>query len=177
MSHHNHALIAELKQETANTRKILESVPEDKFGWKPHEKSMTLGRLATHIAELPGWIELILTTDGLDFATRNNKPHTAADRQELLAILEDKLAKATEALENATPEDMLATWTMRRGDHIHFTLPKSAVIRNFSYSHLFHHRGQLTVFLRLLDVPVFGIYGPSADDIAARAAQAAEATA
>ncbi len=161
----NKSLIAELQNEAANTRKMLERVPVDKNDWKPHKKSMELGRLARHVADLPSWITVTLTTDELDFAKFEYKPHMAATNEELVSILDTMVQKATETLENASEEEFNKMWTLRNGDHVILTLPKKAVLRSFALSHMYHHRGQLSVYLRLLDVPVPGMYGPSADDM------------
>ncbi len=158
------ALIAELKNEGANTRKMLERVPQDKYAWKPHEKSMTIGRLASHIAEIPVWINRTLAADEFDFATlpavRNTYENTAA----LLKVFDDKQAEAIAALENATDEILNCKFTLLRGGQVVFAMPKKVLIRNFGFNHVIHHRGQLSVCLRLLDVPVPGMYGPSADE-------------
>ncbi len=159
-----HALIAELQMESANTRKMLERVPTDKNDWKPHPKSMTLGRLASHVAEIAGWVSYTLDSDVLDFATFDYKPVSNATSEELLAIMDKNVAMAMASLEKSTDEDYDKMWTMRNGDHVHFTLPKKVVLRSFAYSHLVHHRGQLSLYLRLLDVPVPGMYGPTADE-------------
>ena len=161
---YNQALIAELKMEAASTRKMLERVPVEKNDWQPHDKSMKLGRLATHIAEVPGWVTRVMAHDELDFATAGFKSHIAASNAELLAILDDKVNSAISLLENSTDADFDKPWTMRRGETVVFTLPKKVVLRRFAYSHHYHHRGQLSVYLRMLDVPVPGMYGPSADD-------------
>jgi uncharacterized damage-inducible protein DinB len=160
----NQALIAEIRMEAANTRKILANVPLDKNDYKPHERSMTLGRLATHVAELPGWVSFTMDQDGLDFATMDYKPVIASTTEELLAILDSNVNKAVASLENSKAEDFGKMWTLRNGDHVHFSLPKAAVVRSFALSHLYHHRGQLSVYLRLLDTEVPGMYGPSKDD-------------
>ena len=160
----NQALIAELKMEAANTRKMLESVPLDKGGYKPHEKSMALSRLATHIAELPGWIAMTLTTDELDFAKMDYKPVDATTTEELVAKLDENVNKAIATLEAATNEDFGKMWTLRHGEKIHFAMPKAVVIRSMALSHLYHHRGQLSVYLRMVDSYVPGMYGPSKDD-------------
>jgi uncharacterized damage-inducible protein DinB len=159
-----HALIAELQMESANTRKMLERVPTDKNDWKPHPKSMTLGRLASHVAEIAGWVSYTLDADVLDFAKFDYKPVGNATTEELLAIMDKNVAMAMASLEKSTDEDYDKMWTMRNGDHVHFTLPKKVVLRSFAYSHLVHHRGQLSLYLRLLDVPVPGMYGPTADE-------------
>jgi uncharacterized damage-inducible protein DinB len=156
------ALINELKHEAQNTRKLLECVPEEHFAYKPHEKSTTLQRLATHIAEIPVWTARALTSE--DFDAASLKPRLAANREELLHLHEETVKEAEAALNNALEEELMDMWTLRRGEHTIFSLPKAAVIRNISSNHLYHHRGQLTVYLRLLDVLVPGTYGPSADD-------------
>lgn len=164
------ALIAELKMEMASTRKILEQVPTDKATWKPHDKSMKLGNLAVHVAELPSWIAYILTAPELDLSKMDYKPVIATSTEQLVGQLDAAVAKAMEALENSKDEDYDEMWTLRNGSHVIFTLPKKVVLRSMAYSHHYHHRGQLSVYLRLLDVPIPGMYGPSADDMAALAA-------
>jgi uncharacterized damage-inducible protein DinB len=160
----NELFIAELQQESASTRKLLERVPLDKADWKPHEKSMPLGRLATHVAEIPGWTTVTMEQDELDFATMDYKPVIAKDNHELVKMLDENLAKALKTLKDSPDERFSENWTMRTGDKIYFTLPKAAVLRSFAFNHQYHHRAQLTVYLRLLDVPLPGIYGPTADE-------------
>ena len=174
---HNQSLIAELKMEAANTRKMLERVPTDNNDWKPHDKSMKIGNLANHVAELPGWISMTIGTDELDLATMNYKPVISTSTEELLAKLDENVNKALAALESSTDADLDKMWTLRKGSHVIFSMPKKAVIRSMAYSHHYHHRGQLSVYLRLLNIPVPGMYGPSSDDIAALAEAAAAATA
>ena len=163
----NESLIAELTEEAANTRKILQLVPLDKADWKPHTMSMPLGALAVHIAEIPGWTAMTLHTDGIDFAKMDFKPRKAATTDELLNILEENVTKSIVALQNSKDDDYEKNWTMRTGDTIYFVLPKSTVIRTYSYNHLVHHRAQLGVYLRLLNIPLPGFYGPTADEMAA----------
>jgi len=158
------ALIAELKQEAVNTRKMLERVPEDKFLWKPHDKSMTIGRLASHIAEIPVWVNRTLLANEFDFATASTVRNTYENRAALLKVFDEKQADAIEALQNATDEMLDAAYSVKRGEQVMFTMPRRALLRNFAFNHLIHHRGQLSVNLRLLDVPVPGMYGPSADE-------------
>jgi len=160
----NTSFIGELKHEAGNTRKLLEKVPFDNPNWQPHEKSMVIGRLATHIAELPVWITRILSTDEFDFAAHTFKAHVAASKEELMQIFNDNLNAAVESLEKAKDEDFSKTWTLRRGDVVVAQIPRKIAIRNITLNHIIHHRGQLTVYLRLLNVPVPGIYGPSADE-------------
>lgn len=161
----NQVLIAELQQEAANTHKMLERVPAEHMNWQPHEKSMSLTRLATHIAELPGWITMTLNTNELDLGTMDYKPTLAETSDDLVATHNKSVAGAEEALNSATDEQLAAPWTLRKGDHVMFTLPKAAVIRSMVMNHMIHHRGQLSVFLRLLDVPLPGIYGPTRDEM------------
>ena len=160
----NSALIAELKMEAASSRKMLERVPTDKNDWKPHEKSMKLGRLSTHIAELPGWIGMTLTTEELDFSKMDYKPLTNPTMEELLELHDKNVAIANAALDGASDEEFDKIWTLRNGDHIILSMPKKVVLRSMAYNHMVHHRGQLSVYLRMLDVPVPGMYGPSADE-------------
>ncbi|MBX7043982.1 MAG: DinB family protein [Ignavibacteria bacterium] len=154
----------ELEQEAQSTRKMLERLPADKLTWKPHEKSMTLGRLAMHLAEIPGWVNATLLADELDFEKMDYKPVEAASSEEAVKKFDETLAAAIETLKKTDDAEMMKNWTMRSGDQVYFTMPKIAVLRGFVYSHLVHHRGQMSVYLRLLDVPVPGSYGPSADD-------------
>lgn len=157
-------LLKEMNNEAQTTRKMLERVPADKFDWQPHEKSMTVKRLATHIAELPGWVEMTLTTSELDFA---NNPYTVEDVQsteDLIAYFEKSLEKGRTELAKATDEDLEPDWTLRNGDQIYSVRPKSEVIR-MTYCQIVHHRAQLGVYLRLLNVPIPGSYGPSADEM------------
>ncbi|NDC40996.1 MAG: hypothetical protein EBZ77_05520 [Chitinophagia bacterium] len=170
----NDALIAEIQVEALSTRKMLERIPFDHADWAPHEHSMKLARLASHVAELPTWVGVTLNTAELDFGKREYKPYVAASAEELVTFFDKNVAEAVEVLKAATPEQFGETWTLRNNDHIIFSLPKAAVLRSFSLSHMYHHRGQLSVYLRLLNVPVPGMYGPSKDDqIAMMEAQAA----
>lgn len=161
----NQGLINELQLEAANTRKMLERVPADKFDWKPHEKSMTLRRLATHVAELAGWAEFVVNADELDFDQMGARPDPVTTTQELLDAHEQAVTKSVAALQAASEEQLYKVWTLRKGTHVIFQLPKVAVLRGVCYNHTYHHRGQLSVFLRLLDVKVPGMYGPSGDDV------------
>jgi uncharacterized damage-inducible protein DinB len=157
-------LLAEFKMEAANTRKILERVPDGKNDWTPHEKSMKLGRLATHIAEILGWTYITVKTDVLDFAAGDYKPNVLETTADRLKFFDEQVAKSIAILENTTDEELETDWTMRNGEAIYFTVPKKVALRTWVYSHQFHHRAQLGVYLRLLNVPVPGIYGPTADE-------------
>ena len=158
------AFIAELKHESSLTKKMLERVPLEKAGWKPHEKSMTLGRLATHIAENFRWISDIKNIDDFDFAANPFKSHTAASQEELINIFQTNLDSAINDLSQMEDEDFNKTWTVRAGEKIMYNMPKKVAIRGWAFSHHIHHRGQLSVYLRLLDIAVPGMYGPSADE-------------
>ncbi|HTL09056.1 MAG TPA: DinB family protein [Chitinophagaceae bacterium] len=156
--------LKELTAEAATTRKMLSLVPTEKFGWKPHEKSMTLQQLSTHIAELPGWITLVLNTSELDFATQPYDPVQINDTKALLDYFETTLATGKKSLEAATDKDLEVNWVMRNGKELYMDAPKSEVLR-MCFSQVIHHRAQLGVFLRLLNIPIPGSYGPSADEM------------
>lgn len=156
-------LLEEMEREAETTRKMLSRVPEDKYGWKPHEKSMTMQRLATHIAELPGWVTMALTTDELDFAKGDYKPEMITRTADLLDYFERNLASGREHLAKATLEQLEQPWTMRNGEQVYDVSPKVNIIR-IAYCQTVHHRAQLGVYLRLLDIPIPGSYGPSADE-------------
>lgn len=159
------SLTNEYTAECASTRRILQSVPMDKLSWKPHEKSMTLESLATHIAEIPEWVPMTIEQAELDFAKHPYHPKRVSTTEELLKIHDDVVAAALQSIKNTNAEVLVnETWTMRNGETVYFTMPKIAVLRSFTFNHLYHHRGQLTVYLRLLGVPVPGMYGPTADD-------------
>lgn len=158
------AFAAELKAEAATTRKLLERVPQDSFTWKPHEKSMAMGRLAGHIAELPGLVAAILTLDELDFGAGNQKAYMPESVEELLTTFDKNIDTALELLGKQPDEPLFQTWRLRNGGHILFELPRAAILRSVALNHWIHHRGQLSVYLRLLDVPLPSIYGPSADE-------------
>lgn len=156
-------LLKELENEANTTRKMLALVPDDKHDWKPHSKSMEMGRLATHIAELPGWVSMAIHSDELDFNASEYKPTILKSSQELLECLEKNLESARGALNGTNEEQLKKDWTMRSGERIFSTDPKVDVIR-MAYCQTVHHRAQLGVYLRVLDIPIPGSYGPSADD-------------
>lgn len=152
-----------MDQEAQTTRKMLGRVPDDKYDWKPHEKSMTIRQLATHIAELPSWVSMTLTTSELDFARNPYQPVVINSTAELLDYFERCLADGKAHLEKATEEQLLEKWTLREGDRIYSVSSRGEVIR-MAFSQIVHHRAQLGVFLRLLNIPIPGSYGPSADE-------------
>jgi uncharacterized damage-inducible protein DinB len=158
------ALLPEFDQEMANTRKTLERIPEDKLSWKPHEKSMTLGRLAGHVAELPGFATTTIGRDSLNLSSGEYKPLFAASRQQVLEAFDQKVVEARAAIAGASDEHLMKPWSLEYQGKTIFTLPRVAVLRGMTFNHIVHHRAQLTVYLRLNDVPVPALYGPSADE-------------
>ena len=158
------SLAAEMRQEAKTTRRLLERVPEASFGWKPHEKSMTLGRLAAHVAELPELVIPALTQPELDFASGAFKPFEPQSTAELLEKFDRNIDAAAGMLEQQPDDRMGEPWKLRSGDHVLFEMPRAMVVRFVGLNHVVHHRGQLSVYLRLLDVPLPSIYGPSADE-------------
>jgi len=156
-------LVKEMEQEAQTTRKMLARVPDDKYDWQPHEKSMTVKRLATHIAELPNWVKLAFTTTELDFAKGDYKVEDINNTDELLAYFERCYEDGMSSLKNATEADLLPSWTLRNGDQIFQVMNKYELVR-VAFCQTVHHRAQMGVYLRLLDIPIPGSYGPSADE-------------
>jgi uncharacterized damage-inducible protein DinB len=156
-------LIMELEREAQTTRKLLERVPDDKLAWKPHAKSMSLGRLAQHVATTPGFISGMARLDGYD-VEKFAEPPALESAAALVAAMEESVAQAKANLAATDDAAMMADWSFRRGGHAIMTIPRIGVYRSILFNHLYHHRGQLSVYLRLLDVPVPPIYGPSADE-------------
>lgn len=158
------ALGNELEREAAATRRMLERLPAEKFDWKPHDKSTPLGGLAVHITEMIDWLKLAVTTAELDYALAPYKPFVPKTNAELLEYFDKKVAGAIEALKNTSDEAITQTWTVRSGAHIYFVRPRIEVLRADCINHFIHHRGQLSVYLRLNDIPLPGVYGPTADE-------------
>jgi len=161
------SLLPELDHEMPGTRKTLERVPEEKLGWRPHAKSMTLGGLASHLANLPSWIAFTVGFPSLDLAPVGQPPLRQPEmtsRQALLEHFDRHVAAGRATLATASDETLLAPWTLLSGGKAYFTMPRIAVLRSFVMNHNVHHRAQLGVYLRLLDVAVPGLYGPSADE-------------
>jgi len=154
---------AELQQQAENTKRVLERIPNDKLTWKPHDKSQTIGRLGMHLAEIPGYITRAIQTEEFDFAAVPFKPVFPNSTAEIMDTFEKTLAGAVDTLEKCTDDHMAGNWTTRRGEQIISKAPRSEVIRR-ALDHVIHHRGQLTVYLRLLDVPVPKTFGPTADE-------------
>jgi uncharacterized damage-inducible protein DinB len=153
----------ELEREALTTRKMLALVPAEKFDWKPHPKSMAMMNLATHIAELPTWVSMVLNTDELDFAANEYKPTIVKDNAELMELFEKSLEDARAQLAIGKEDTLGKEWVLRMGEQILSKGSKADMIR-ISLSQIIHHRAQLGVYLRLLDIPIPGSYGPSADD-------------
>jgi uncharacterized damage-inducible protein DinB len=158
------SMLGEFDHEMSNLRKVLERVPEDKPAFAPHPKSMPMATLAGHLAELAGWLTMTLKTDELDFGAGEYKPFAPATRAELLARFDEGVASARAALAGATDDQMMSPWTLKNGATVYFTMPRVAVIRGMVLNHIIHHRAQLGVYLRMNDIPLPGMYGPSADD-------------
>ena len=154
----------DFEHELAGARRVLERVPEEHLAWKPHPKSFSLGELATHVATIPFWGTMTLQTEELDFAQPQPPNPVATSREELLARFDKNAADALAAMEAAEPAAFGQPWTLRVGEKVIFSQPRAGVMRGFVISHLIHHRAQLAVYLRLLDVPVPALYGPSADE-------------
>lgn len=159
----NQALLPEFDHEMGNTRKSLERIPEGKFDWKPHEKSSTMGQLATHLATINQWTEAIIGQDSFDVAN-SPRPPVFKSRQEILNAFDQGTAAARKAIAGATDEQLMKSWSLVNAGQTIFTLPRVAVVRSFILNHTIHHRAQLGVYLRLNDIPVPSIYGPSADE-------------
>lgn len=158
-------LLPEFDREMGQTRKLLDRVPDGQFEWRPHPTSMTLGRVAEHLAELPLWAAATMAQSGLDMTTpRPADYHPPATRAAVLAMFDTNLKSARAALVHKTDGELDAPWTLKAGGKEVFTMPKASVMRAFVLNHMIHHRGQLTVYLRMLGVPIPSIYGPSGDE-------------
>jgi len=160
------ALLPEFDHEMATTRRLLERLPEAEFAWKPHDRSMPLGQLAGHIANLPQWCTATLasTVFDLDALPVDARPQLPASRAAVLEEFDGKVAAARNQLTSTTDAEFMTPWTLKKGGQEVFTLPRISAIRSFVMNHLIHHRGQLSVYLRLKDVPLPSIYGPTADE-------------
>jgi uncharacterized damage-inducible protein DinB len=164
------AIFRELDVETATTRRVLERVPADKLTWRPHPKSMSLGELALHVAMSPSYCSAWALEDVKDFGSGGGKPPEPTSTEEILKAHDEGVAKTRETLSRLGNDGLSAPWKAVAGGNTIFEMPKAALIRTIVLNHTYHHRGQLSVYLRLLDVPVPSIYGPSADEAPFRAA-------
>jgi uncharacterized damage-inducible protein DinB len=157
--------LTELEREAAATRRTLERVPEGRNDWKPHEKSMRLGYLAALIASMPSWVEMMVKQDEVDMSRSSDyQAKELGTSHELIQLLDESVAKAREALANTTDEHLMTPWRFRFADHVISEQPRHIMLRDGVFNHLAHHRGQLTVYLRLNEVAVPALYGPSADE-------------
>lgn len=160
-------LLPEFDQEMANTRKVLERIQDDKFDWKAHPKSNTIGWNANHIADIPYWLVMVLTKPSLDIAPVDGERYPfpkLIHRQEILDLFDRNVAAAREAITAAKDEEIGQPWALLQGGKPFFTMPRAAVVRGMVLNHLMHHRAHLCVYLRLNDIPVPGMYGPSGDE-------------
>jgi uncharacterized damage-inducible protein DinB len=160
-------ILPEFDQEMASTRKVLERIPDDKFDWKAHPKSHTIGWNANHVAALPNWLTVTLTTPSLDIAPVGGQPYELpklTSRKEILDLFDQNVAAARQALLAVNDEDVGKMWSLERAGKPIFTMPRAAVVRSMVLNHLIHHRAHLCVYLRLNDIPVPGMYGPSGDE-------------
>lgn len=157
-------LFADLEDEWKLTRKVLERLPEKDFAWKPHERSMSLGQLAAHVANIVYWQDMTLSRNEIDLAKLPPDRHIPANTAELVSIFDKNVAAARAAFAKATDASLEETWTLRMGDNVFFALPRRVVFRTVCLSHLVHHRAQLLIYMRMLGVRVPSVYGPSADE-------------
>jgi uncharacterized damage-inducible protein DinB len=158
----NQGFIAEMREESGATRKMLERIPADKFDWKPHEKSMSMGQLSVLVADMFGWLSFMIDEEELDFAKGYEQPKPAST-DELIGFFDKQLESGLTSLKNADDPVFSERWTLRNGDQVYMETSKLDVVRQ-TINHMVHHRGQLSVYLRLNDIPVPPIYGPSADE-------------
>ena len=161
------SLLPEFDQEMANTRKALEKLPEDKLEWKPDPKSMTLGRLAGHVAEMPNWAAMTVSTQSLDISPGGKQifeAMVATSREQVLAAFDKNVADARKAIAGVSDQALKENWRLLANGHEILNMPRGAVLRSLAMNHMIHHRGQLTVYYRLVGVAVPGMYGPSADE-------------
>jgi uncharacterized damage-inducible protein DinB len=161
------SLLPEFDYEMTTTRKVLERVPDEKFDWKPHPRSWAMGGLSTHVANIPTWAMNAINQDSLDLAPGGvpvPPMEPTKSREQLLQTFDENVKRAREAIKGASDQSLFAPWSLLHGGKTLMTLPRIAVLRSFVMNHLIHHRGQLSVYLRLNDIPVPSIYGPSADE-------------
>lgn len=161
------SILPEFDQEMAGTRKTLERIPDDKLEWKAHPKSNTIGWVASHLADIPGWLQLTMQQESWDLHPVGGEPYRTpqlTNRQQILDSFDKNVAMAREALGSVSDADFMKNWTLLSGGQAIMTLPRIAVLRGFILNHSIHHRACLCVYLRLNDIPVPGLYGPSGDD-------------
>jgi uncharacterized damage-inducible protein DinB len=159
------ALLPEFDHEMGTTRRVLERVPEAEFAWKPHDKSFNLGQLAGHVANIPHWVDAIVQNTVFDVATaEDTRPRIPESTGWLLSQFDKNVGSARAGIAGMSDPEFLAPWTFKNNDQVIFTMPRAAALRSFIMNHLIHHRGQLTVYLRLKNVPLPPVYGPTADE-------------
>lgn len=161
------SILPEFDQEMANTRKVLERIPDDKLDWKAHPKSNSIGWNAAHLAEIPGWVQFTLNQDELDINPPGGEPYRtppANSRQQVLERFDKNVAAARNAIQATSDVDFTKQWSLLNGGQVFFTMPRLAVLRTFVLNHTIHHRAFLCSYLRLNDIPVPGLYGPSGDE-------------
>lgn len=156
--------IGDLRRELILTRRVLERLPDDEWGWKPHEKSYSLGELATHLSNLPLWLESILREDSYDLASSSIEDRIPQNREAILARFDTRCEAVRQALDELHDENLGTDYALLDGEKVVFTMPRGAALRSMGISHMIHHRAQLTVYLRLLDIPLPPVYGPTADE-------------
>jgi uncharacterized damage-inducible protein DinB len=160
-------ILPEFDQEMASTRKVLERIPDDKLGWQAHRKSHTIGWNANHVADIPNWLVMVLSQPSLDIAPVGGEPYPfpkLATTREIVDLFDKNVAAARKAITEASDEGMNSPWTLMQAGQTFFTMPRSAVVRGMVLNHLMHHRAHIIVYLRLNDIPVPGMYGPSGDE-------------
>lgn len=160
------SLLPEFDHEMGSTRRVLERIPVADLAWKPHDKSFSLGQLASHVANIPHWMDAILDNSVFDLATVGDdaRPKEPTELAPILKSFDEEVKKARLKLDTQSDSALNSTWTMKQGDHEILTMPKVSVFRSFIMNHMIHHRGQLTVYLRLRNVPLPALYGPTADE-------------
>ena len=161
------AILPEFEHEMANTKKVLERIPEDKLEWKIHEKSNTIGWVGMHLAEIPGWADMSLNQDSLDIAPPGGEPYRTpvpTSKQEILDRFDQNVDAARKAIASASDEQFMKPWSLLKGGETVFTMPRAAILRSFVLNHNVHHRAHLCVYLRVNEIPVPALYGPSADE-------------
>jgi uncharacterized damage-inducible protein DinB len=158
------SFIAEMQHEAASTLRLFEALPDNLPDFKPHEKSMTLSLLASHVAELPSWAVETMTLEVMDFAKMDYVPKDFKTKKELIDFHNESVKAGIETLQKCKDEDFFVNWSMQTGDNVHFTLPRAVVMRSFVMNHIVHHRAQMTVYMRMLGIKLPGMYGPTADE-------------
>ncbi len=164
MSQFKELAFGDLRTEHEHTLRVLRAIPDEKFDWSPHERSWNIGGVANHLANIPSWQTMIVKTNELDLAGMGSQPDPAPEMGPIIEAFQRNRAEFEEALAAVSEEDLAEEWVLRMGEHVLMSGSRSVMLRELGVNHSAHHRGQLTVYLRLLDIPVPATYGPSADD-------------